>query len=109
MVSEGIRVNISYVVQQRNYREMLECWQRISGMGCHSINFQGIVRYSHMTDSWWQENRLQDNLRVDTERLCEQLMELDQAPTIVDLPRRKGLAPVQINGTLRQWIQQRPV
>lgn len=109
MIAQGLRVNISFVVQQQNYREMLMCWHRVSAMGCHSINFQGIVHWPHMTDAWWAHNRLEDNDSVDTALLCEQLRVLARAPRQVDLTRQGGLCPVHINGTLRQWIQQRPI
>lgn len=109
MIAQNIRVNIGFVVQQQNYREMLTCWHRISAMGCHSINFQGIVHWPHMTPTWWAQNRLEHNDSVDTALLCEQLRTLDQAPKRVDLTTRRGLCPVHINGTLRQWIQQRPI
>ena len=109
MIAQQIRVNISFVVQQQNYREMLMCWRRVSAMGCHSINFQGIVHWPHMTNSWWAQNRLEDNDSVDTALLCEQLRVLDRAPRQVDLAGQGGLCPVHIDGTLRQWIQQRPI
>ena len=109
MLAQGLRVNISFVVQQQNHREMLACWHRVSAMGCHSINFQGIIRWPHMSDAWWADNRLEHNDSVDTALLCEQLRELDQAPRQVDFTGGGGLCPVHINGTLRQWIQQRPI
>jgi sulfatase maturation enzyme AslB (radical SAM superfamily) len=109
MISQGMRVNVSFVVQRRNYIEMTECWKLISSLGCHSINFQGIVRWRHMTNEWWSHNRLEDNPAVDRDLLISQLKILSKAPPSVDLEHRRASAPVHINGTLRQWIQQRPV
>jgi len=103
MVEKGIRVNVSFVVQQKNYREMLECWRTASDMGCHSINFQGVRRWEHHTDTWWQENRLQDNPNVDTAVLKNNVGHLLQAPTIVPPKGQGGLCPVYMDGNIRLW------
>ena len=103
MLAKGIRVNVSFVVQQKNYREMLECWRTVSDMGCHSINFQGVRRWGHHTDTWWQENRLQDNPAVDTAVLKNNVGHLLQAPTTVSLNGQRGLCPVHMDGNIRLW------
>lgn len=105
LLDMGIRVNVSFVVQQKNYREMLECWQMVSEMGCHSINFQCLRRWEHHSSAWWQENRVSDNIRVDTEYLKEALHRLSKSPTRVSLHGEGGLCPAHMNGDLLSMLQ----
>jgi len=106
MRGEGIRTHISFVTQRRNYREMLECWKLAQELGCHSINFQGIKRYPHMSVEYWQHNRLEGNPNVDMDYLHEALNTLSNAPTIVDFTG-KSPPPVYMDGNLRKFIDQR--
>jgi radical SAM protein with 4Fe4S-binding SPASM domain len=108
LIQQGIRVNVSFVVQQKNYTEMLACWETVSRMGCHSINFQAIRRFNHHTDAWWQENQLADNPRVDGALLSNQVDQLLQAPATVSLHGEGGHCPVHMNGDMRMWSTVRP-
>jgi len=103
MRDQGIQTTISFVVQRRNYRQMIDCWRLAQKLGCHSINFQGIKYIKHMTDDYWQYTRLEDNPAVDMVHLRESLQELADAPTVVDFA---GLSPppVYMDGELRKLI-----
>ena len=103
MRDQGIQTTISFVVQRRNYRQMIDCWRLAQKLGCHSINFQGIKYIKHMTDDYWQYTRLEDNPAVDMFHLRESLQELADAPTVVDFA---GLSPppVYMDGELRKLI-----
>ena len=106
MRDNDIRTTISFVVQRRNYREMMDCWRLAHRLGCHSINFQGVERFEHMSDEYWQYTRLEDNPDVDVVHLRESLARLDAAPTVVDFTG-KSPPPVYMDGTLRKFIDQR--
>lgn len=103
MRSQGIRTTISFVVQSRNYQQMLDCWRLAQRLGCHSVNFQGIKRYPHMTDDYWRHTRLEDNPAVDMTALREALTELSNAPTRVDFSGRTP-PPVYMDGELRRFM-----
>jgi radical SAM protein with 4Fe4S-binding SPASM domain len=105
LLGMGIRVNVSFVVQQKNYREMLECWQMVSEMGCYSINFQGIRQWEHHSTAWWQENRLHANPRVDMEYLKDALRQLSGSPTTVSLHGEGRLCPAHMNGDMLSILQ----
>ena len=106
MRDNDIRTTISFVVQRRNYREMMDCWRLAHRLGCHSINFQGVERFKHMSDEYWQYTRLEDNPDVDMVHLRESLVRLDAAPTMVDFTG-KSPPPVYMVGNLRKFIDQR--
>ena len=99
---QGIRTTISFVAQRRNYGQMIACWRLAQELGCHSINYQGIKRFPHMTDEYWDYTRLEDNPNVDMGALRESLIELSNAPTVVDFSG-KAPPPVYMDGTLRRF------
>ena len=100
---QGIRTTISFVAQRRNYGQMIDCWRLAQELGCHSINYQGIKRFPHMSDDYWQYTRLEDNPAVDMVVLREALTELSNAPTIVDFTGQNP-PPVYMDGELRRFI-----
>ena len=103
MRQQGIRTTISFVVQRRNYREITAAWRLAQRLGCHSINFQGIRQYTHMSRDYWHYTRLEQNPAVDMELLRSMLRELAAAPTHVDFSGRNP-PPVYMDGELRRLI-----
>ena len=105
LLGMGMKVNVSFVVQQKNYREMLECWQMVSAMGCYSINFHGIRDWGHQSAEWWRENRLCDNSTVDMECLKDALRQLSRSSTAVSRHGEHRLCPVYMTGDLLCLLQ----
>jgi radical SAM protein with 4Fe4S-binding SPASM domain len=69
LVEQKIKVNLSFVVQEKNYTEVMPAYELAVNLGCHSINFHKLEKWSHMTDSWWNRNKLDDNPSVDLSSL----------------------------------------
>jgi len=83
LVKKNIKTNLSFVVQKKNYKEIRQAWQLGVDLGCHSINFHKLIRWKHMSDSWWEENKLENNPLVDIKWLKEELNILKLIPNYV--------------------------
>ena len=78
LVSRGIQVNTQYVVQQLNYKEILQYRDLCKQLGVSHIGLQSISERPHMNPTWWQQNRLDNNSGVDMQWLVPALTELHQ-------------------------------
>jgi radical SAM protein with 4Fe4S-binding SPASM domain len=83
LVKNNIKTTLSFVVQKKNYREIKQAWQLGVDLGCDSIYFQKLVRWKHMSNSWWEENKLENNALVDIKWLKEELNILKSIPNYV--------------------------
>lgn len=82
-VSKGIKVNLSFVVQSKNYQELKKCWELGVKLGCHSIMFHMVRRWHHMTDSWWEQNSIENLSKSHRQILYDQLSFLKNVKKIV--------------------------
>jgi radical SAM protein with 4Fe4S-binding SPASM domain len=80
LIDKNIKTNLSFVVQKKNYTEVKSAYELGVELGCHSINFHKILRWPHMTDLWWNANRLEDNPGVDLIELKKNLNFFKQLP-----------------------------
>ena len=81
MISMGIlRVNTSFVTQKKNYLEVLDHYNFCKEVGINYAGFSKIDRWPHMSDEWWQANRLDDNPEVDYDFLIPALKTIKQDP-----------------------------
>ena len=66
MIDMGIsRVNTSFVVQKKNYLEVLDHYYWCKENGINYGGFSKIDRWPHMGNGWWQENQIDNNPTVD--------------------------------------------
>lgn len=72
-VSQGIKVNLSFVVQSKNYKEMKSCWELGLKLRCHSIMFHMVRRWWHIDDTWWRENSIEHLPKKARQELFQQL------------------------------------
>ena len=82
MIEAGIKVSTQFVVQYKNYREILDYVKLVKSLGVGYIGLQLLDIWPHMTRQWWQENQLNNNHNVDYEWLIEALNILKQDPTV---------------------------
>jgi MoaA/NifB/PqqE/SkfB family radical SAM enzyme len=59
----------SFIIQKKNYLEVVECVNLCKSLGLKFINISKIDRWFHMTNEWWDENKLDNNINVDYEQL----------------------------------------
>lgn len=69
----GVPTRTQFVVQKRNYQEILAYLQLATELGSSHIGLQGVFRAAHMSERWWAENCLDSNSNVDLERLKSDL------------------------------------
>jgi len=95
-VSRGIKVNLSFVVQSKNYKELKSCWELGLKLGCHSIMFHMVRRWWHIDDNWWRENSIEHLPKGDRQELFQQLSFLKKIKRIVT----KDSIPAYMTGDL---------
>lgn len=78
----GINVVAQFVVQQKNYTEIVEYKKICQNLGVDFIGLQGINRWPHQTDQWWEENCLENNPNVNLDILDEQVTEFKKADNV---------------------------
>lgn len=79
MKNMGIyRVNTSFVTQKKNYLELLDYYNMCNELGINYSGISKIDRWPHMSDIWWEENRLDDNPTVDYDFLIYTLKTIKQ-------------------------------
>jgi MoaA/NifB/PqqE/SkfB family radical SAM enzyme len=76
----GITVSSQFVVQYRNYKEILDYVILAKNIGITHIGFQCINRWPHMSDSWWDYNQIDNNPNVDYKFLVNALIEIKNDP-----------------------------
>ena len=63
----GITVQGQYVTQQANYHEILDYCKLAKELGVNHISLNTIFRWGHMSDEWWNANKLHNNPNIDYE------------------------------------------
>lgn len=95
-VAQGIKVNLSFVVQSKNYNELKSCWELGVKLGCHSIMFHMVRRWWHIDDKWWNENSIEHLPKSHRQVLFQQLTFLKKIKKILT----KDSIPVYMTGDL---------
>jgi MoaA/NifB/PqqE/SkfB family radical SAM enzyme len=73
VVNLGIKVSAQYVIQYKNYLEILDYVLLCKRLGVSHIGLQKITRWSHMSNDWWITNNLDNNPTVDYKFLISAL------------------------------------
>jgi MoaA/NifB/PqqE/SkfB family radical SAM enzyme len=80
LVERNIKVTTQFVIQQANYKEVLEYYKLCKQLGVSHIGVQKLDRWQHMTNTWWSLNRLDTNPTIDNNQLIQDLTEISQDP-----------------------------
>jgi MoaA/NifB/PqqE/SkfB family radical SAM enzyme len=80
--TQGIEVWSQYVVHQQNYHEILDYVKLCKQLGVDKICLQLVQHSKHMTNLWWEQNRLDGNPAIDYVFLHSALAELKKDPQI---------------------------
>jgi MoaA/NifB/PqqE/SkfB family radical SAM enzyme len=78
----GITVWTQYIIQAGNHREIPAYIKLCKDLGVDRICLQSMNRYPHMTNSWWDENKIENNPNVNLTELLEVIAEIKQDPMI---------------------------
>lgn len=78
----NIPINFQFVLQRENYQDLLGYKEIANQYGAY-YGLQMIDKRDHMSDAYWNHNRIEDNLAVDYAKLKEDL-------TILKSDRRCG-------------------
>ena len=73
-----LRVNASFVVQKKNYLEVLDYYNLCKELGIGYAGISKIDRWGHMSDDWWQDNQIDNNPTVDYDFLISALKTIKQ-------------------------------
>jgi hypothetical protein len=66
------------VLQKKNYKEVLLYRDLSREMNTHWIGLSQLVRWSHMSDEWWEENNFENNASIDYDLLKSLLREFSK-------------------------------
>lgn len=81
MIDMGIlRVNTSFVVQAKNYLEILDHYNFCKETGINHTGFSMIDRWGHMSNDWWQANQIDNNPEIDYDFLIPALKTIKATP-----------------------------
>ena len=69
-------------MQQENYKEITQYHDLCKDLGVDFVGLQGLNRWGHVSDKWWEENRLEDNPSVDLNILEEQITTFKKADNV---------------------------
>jgi len=72
-VELGIRTNLSFVVQAKNYKEIKKFWDIGVQLKCGQAMLHMIRRWDHMSNQYWQENSTEHLPKEERNILWEQL------------------------------------
>ena len=75
-----LRVNASFVVQKKNYLDVLDYYNLCKELGINYAGISKIDRWGHMSDEWWQANQIDNNSEVDYNFLISALKTIKQDP-----------------------------
>jgi MoaA/NifB/PqqE/SkfB family radical SAM enzyme len=82
LVERGISVTTQYVLQHKNYKEVLDYYKLCKDLKVSHIGVQKLDRWNHMTSEWWAENQLDQNPQVDEKQLLNDLLEMQKDPNV---------------------------
>ena len=92
----GIPVTASFVVQRKNYHEILAYRDLMEDIGVSFANLQKINRWEHMSGLWWRQNRIENNSDIDYDWLI---------PALKDFRDTAMPFGVSIDGALQTLIE----
>lgn len=75
-----LRVNASFVTQRKNYLEVLDYYHLCKELGINYAGLSKIDYWNHMSDQWWEENRLDNNPSIDYQFLINALIDIKKDP-----------------------------
>ena len=79
LVSMGnIKVGTEFVLQKKNYKEVLLYRDLSREMNTHWIGLSQLVKWVHMSDEWWEENNFENNASIDYDLLKSLLREFSK-------------------------------
>ena len=79
LVSMGnIKVGTEFVLQKKNYKEVLLYRDLSRELKTNWIGLSQLVRWAHMSDEWWEQNNFEDNKSIDYELLYSLLREFSK-------------------------------
>lgn len=73
VIDMGVRITTQFVLQRENYHEVLAYRDLCLELGVEHMGIQKLVRWGHMTDPWWEYNKLENNSDVDYDQLIPAL------------------------------------
>ena len=92
LIEQDIKVTVSFVVQKLNYKEMVKAWYLCRDYNIRGITFHMVRKWNHMSDEWWNENRIENNSNIDYTLFKDQLKQLNSAPKILIIFARSFLS-----------------
>jgi len=78
----NIKVWTQYVVQEKNYKEILDYVEMCKKLKVEKICLQVLLRLPFMTETWWKSNRIENNPNVDMDYLLDVITALKQDPQV---------------------------
>tara|TARA_R110000824_G_scaffold230208_1_gene417840 strand:+ start:28 stop:1017 length:990 start_codon:yes stop_codon:yes gene_type:complete len=101
LIEQDIKVTVSFVVQKLNYKEMVKAWYLCKDYNIRGITFHMVRKWNHMSDEWWNKNRIENNPDIDYTLFKDQLKQLNSAPKILI---KDALPPVWLDGNLKAML-----
>ena len=80
MRSMGIKVNTSFVLQQRNYHEIADYHALAKSLDVSAIGMHVMDRWPHMSMQWYNNNQIVSNNSIDRQSMMQSLCALAQDP-----------------------------
>lgn len=77
LVNMGIIVNTEFVLQYLNYKEIVDYISLVQELGVSHIGVNEIYRWPHMSQEWWNQNKIENNSNIDYNFLSESLKVLE--------------------------------
>lgn len=74
-IDMGIGITAQFVLQRENYQEVLAYRDLCVKLGVEHMGIQKLVRWPHITNHWWEYNKLETNSAVDYNQLIPSLEE----------------------------------
>lgn len=78
LVERNISVTTQYVLQYANYQEVLAYYKLCKELGVTYIGVQKLDRWGHMSNNWWELNKLDYNPNINYTRLLNDLLIMKQ-------------------------------
>lgn len=75
LVNMGINVGTQFVLQQKNYKEIIIYRDLARSLNVNWMGLAQIVHWGHMSDDFWNQNKLEDNPNIDYDLLKSSLRE----------------------------------
>lgn len=82
VIDLGITVSTQFVIQAKNYHEIVDYKMLCDQLGISFVGYQAIGRWGHMSDEWWDINCLIDNPAVDIHKLAKDINKLREYDSV---------------------------